>query len=150
MQPKDIVAAPTPDDPEAWTNFSLDSPESHPIFTPRSTLPLHPSSLTTTSDQLPELSTIPRPEELLKTPPYHLTVRQEGNMRVVVNASHGPSLVLLEGYLKRWCRGEVNRVNRVSGHLPPFPLSSNISLSPKPKFHILALFLVDRNIFRHG
>jgi hypothetical protein len=33
-------------------------------------------------------------------------------MRVVVNGSHGPSLVLLEGYLKRWCRGEVNRVNR--------------------------------------
>ncbi len=33
-------------------------------------------------------------------------------MRVVVNGSHGPSLVLLEGYLKRWCRGEVNRANR--------------------------------------
>ena len=65
-------------------------------------------------DFLPEVSTIQRPEELLKRPPYWMVVRQESRTRVTVNGSHAGSLGVLEAYLKRWCRGEVGLVDRVS------------------------------------
>lgn len=63
-------------------------------------------------DRMPSIATIPRPEELLKKPPYWMIVRQEGRTKVTVTSSHGPSLACLDEYLRRWCRGEVNRVDR--------------------------------------
>ncbi|KAH6673495.1 hypothetical protein B0J14DRAFT_638516 [Halenospora varia] len=63
-------------------------------------------------DSLPHISTLQRPEELTQKPPYWLVVRQEGRGRVVVEASHSPSLSCLEEYLRRWCRGNVNQVSR--------------------------------------
>lgn len=64
-------------------------------------------------DSLPDIGTIERPEELVKKPPYWLIVRQEGRNRVMIEGSHGPSLSVLEVYLKKWCRSENSRVDRV-------------------------------------
>ncbi len=66
-------------------------------------------------DPLPEVSTIQRPEELTRKPPYWMVVSQERRQLVVVRCSHAPSLACLDEYLRRWCRGEVSRVNRVRG-----------------------------------
>lgn len=53
-----------------------------------------------------------RPEELSQRPPYRLVVRQEGRLRVVVEASHMGTLKVLEGYLGRWVRTNLDFVNR--------------------------------------
>lgn len=98
------------EDPEAWADLSL--PEVHTIAPSRPAVDIG-------EDVLPDLATIPRPEELLKKPPYWLVVRQEGRARVVIQGSHTPSLACLEAYLKRWCRGDVGIVDRVSW--PPSP-----------------------------
>ncbi|KAH9208475.1 hypothetical protein DL95DRAFT_414758 [Leptodontidium sp. 2 PMI_412] len=63
-------------------------------------------------DSLPVAPTIPRPEELLRKLPNWIFVKQMSLQMVVVHGSHGPSLACLDEYLRRWCRGEVNRVNR--------------------------------------
>ena len=97
------------EDAEDWADLDLGSPESHTVIPSRSK-----QKVDTELDLLPELARIQRPEELTRRPPYWLVVKQEGNMRVVVQGSHAPSLVCLDEYLKRWCRGEVGRVNRVS------------------------------------
>jgi len=96
-----------PEDPEAWAELSL--PEAHTVAPPRTATDVG-------EDALPELAMIPRPEELLKKPPYWIVVRQEGRARVMIQGSHTPSLACLEAYLKRWCRGDVGIVDRVSCH----------------------------------
>jgi hypothetical protein len=63
-------------------------------------------------DFLPDIATLERPEELSQRAPYRLVVRQESRQRVVVEASHMGSLKVLEGYLGRWVRGNVDYVNR--------------------------------------
>jgi hypothetical protein len=109
--PTAIATAPEDaDDPEAWADVSL--PEVHTIAPSRPAVDIG-------EDALPDLATIPRPEELLKKPPYWLVVRQEGRVRVVVQGSHTPSLSCLEAYLKRWCRGDVGIVDRVSWRASP-------------------------------
>lgn len=65
-------------------------------------------------DFLPEIGVLERPEELTQRPPYRLVVRQEGRSRVVVEGSHMGSLRVLEGYLGRWVRHNVDFVDRVS------------------------------------
>lgn len=104
--PSPVAAADEPD----WADVSIHSPTTElPSKTKLST-----ASHLEVVDSLPDIATIERPEELIKKPPYWLIVRQEGRNRVVIEASHGPSLSVLEGYLKKWCRGEVSRVDRVS------------------------------------
>jgi hypothetical protein len=114
------------EDPEDWADLDLGSPESHPIMTPSSKQAPGPPGLSIQvgEDPIPEISTIPRPEELIRKPPYWMVVRQENRMRVVVQGSHGPSLILLDAYLKRWCRGEVARSDRVSTKLPSHECSN--------------------------
>jgi hypothetical protein len=114
------------EDPEDWADLDLGSPESHPIMTPSTKQASGPPgmSIQVGEDPMPEISTIPRPEELIRKPPYWMVVKQENRMRVVVHGSHGPSLILLDAYLKRWCRGEVTRSDRVSTQLPSHECSS--------------------------
>ena len=100
------------DDQEDWANLDLESPHD-----PRSSThpkPTHAKREDDVSEVIPEISTLPRPEELTKRPPYWLLVKQDSPTRIVVQGSHTPSLACLEGYLKRWCRGEASRANRVS------------------------------------
>lgn len=96
------------EDPDAWAELSLESPITRavPSLTRKAVLEIV---------SFPELASIPRPEELTKQPPYWLIVRQDSSTEVVVQSSHGPSLLLLEEYLKKWCRGDTNRSERVSG-----------------------------------
>lgn len=84
---------------------------------PDSVLHQNTASQESISDRLPDLALIPRPEELLRRPPYFILVRQDTENRVVIQGSHAPSLECMEAYLKRWCRGNSHRVDRVG----PFP-----------------------------
>ncbi|KAH8593829.1 hypothetical protein B0O99DRAFT_688267 [Bisporella sp. PMI_857] len=92
------------EDPDAWAELTLDSPDVNPARSKKDTAPI--------STSLPDISTIERPEELTKRSPYWLMIRQESRYRIVVEGTHGPSLTLIEGYLKKWCRGNIHRVDR--------------------------------------
>lgn len=52
---------------------------------------------------LPSVESLPRPDQLLLQPPYHLTM-SVGHREIELQCSHSPSLQLLADYLKRWCR----------------------------------------------
>jgi hypothetical protein len=97
------------EDPE-WADVSMHSPIIP--HAPESQLRIHSGD--EVPDSLPDIASIPRPEELIKKPPYWLIVRQERKDLVHIEGSHGPSMAVLEAYLKKWCRGEAARVNRVS------------------------------------
>jgi hypothetical protein len=99
-------------DSEDWADLDLGATEAQPTLPQRN--PYRAESQAPGEDRMPEISAIPRPEELVKQPPYWMVVSQGGRTRVTVEASHAPSLICLEEYLKRWCRGDVNRVDRVS------------------------------------
>jgi hypothetical protein len=108
-----ITSLPAPEDADDWADLDLGSPENHSV------VPSRPKQSTsgegdTGPDVIPDLARIPRPEELTRRPPYWIIVRQEGTQRVVVQGSHAPSLASLDQYLKRWCRGDVGRSERVS------------------------------------
>lgn len=100
------------DDQEDWADLDLESP--HDTRPSSHSKPQSAKKEDNIIDTIPEISTIPRPEELTKRPPYWILVKQESPTRIVVQGSHTPSLACLEGYLKRWCRGEASRTNRVS------------------------------------
>ena len=63
---------------------------------------------------LPQINEIARPEDLMKRPPYFLSVRQTGSTRVVGEGSHHESLSLMMDYLQKWARPNPNYSNRVS------------------------------------
>jgi hypothetical protein len=52
---------------------------------------------------LPDVASLPRPDQLLLQPPYHLSLIN-GHQQIELQCSHSPSLQLLADYLKRWCR----------------------------------------------
>jgi hypothetical protein len=109
-----IQAAEEVDD---WADLDLGSPENHTVVPSRHKLASSGRVDTEQDwipDLIPDLATIPRPEELTRKPPYWIMVRQESRQIVVIQGSHAPSLACLDEYLKRWCRGEVDRSDRVS------------------------------------
>ncbi|KAG6003939.1 hypothetical protein E4U21_001565 [Claviceps maximensis] len=59
---------------------------------------------------LPNVNLLPRPEELLLHPPYHLLITQDSSIQIQCN--HGPSLGFLDEYLRKWCRTNSQRTNR--------------------------------------
>ncbi|KAK0384348.1 hypothetical protein NLU13_8435 [Sarocladium strictum] len=61
-----------------------------------------------TIQYLPDASSLPRPDELLQQPPYHMIVRSMGEHRLDVECTHSPSLKVLATYLQRWCRTNHN------------------------------------------
>lgn len=74
-----------------------------------------PSSSTTTKPgftAMPDLSSQPQPDKLLLEPPYHLVVYGGGKTLVEVLCSHSPTLELLAGYLKRYCKTNNKDVRR--------------------------------------
>ncbi|KAK0104832.1 hypothetical protein ONS95_005099 [Cadophora gregata] len=107
--PGNVPALPT--DPDDWADLDLGSPESQiaPHAHIETRLAMTRAEM---EDMMPETSTIPRPEDLARRPPYWLVVRQEGRMNVTIQGSHAPSLACLDEYLRRWCRGDTSRVNR--------------------------------------
>jgi hypothetical protein len=120
------------EDPE-WADVSMHSP----IIPQVSERQLRTHSHEEVADSLPDIATIERPEELIKKPPYWLIVRQERRNLILIEGSHGPSLSVLEAYLKKWCRGEVGRVDRVSPvTLCSQPLSNEVSWAQPPVVEI--------------
>jgi hypothetical protein len=81
---------------------------------------------------VPRIDILPRPDELLQKPPYHLTVSAGGTLVglnrvaggrqtfVEVQCSHSPSLQFLADYLKKWCRVNHHDSRQVKLFLPPF------------------------------
>ncbi|KAI1365129.1 hypothetical protein F5Y08DRAFT_191466 [Xylaria arbuscula] len=67
---------------------------------------------TPTFDVLPDIGILPRPEELLLRPPYHLTIREVNSSFTEVLCSHSPTLQFLSDYLKKWARTNYNLSNR--------------------------------------
>ncbi|KAH7347658.1 hypothetical protein B0T11DRAFT_143399 [Plectosphaerella cucumerina] len=65
------------------------------------------------AEYLPSWESLPRPDELLLKPPYHL-ILGAGAGQISIECSHSPSLKLLSDYLKRWCR-----VNHNDSRSPP-------------------------------
>lgn len=52
---------------------------------------------------LPNMASMPRPDQLFLQPPYHLSLIH-GHHQIELHCSHSPTLELLAEYLKRWCR----------------------------------------------
>jgi hypothetical protein len=69
-------------------------------------------------DYLPDMSALPRPNDLFLKPPFHLTV-SAGQKEIEIQGSHSPSLQLLAEYFKRWCR-----VNHQDSRKVSWPISS--------------------------
>jgi hypothetical protein len=72
-----------------------------------------------TVQYLPDANSLPRPDELLQTAPYHMVVRALGEYRVDIECTHSPSLNVLSTYLQRWCRTNHNLSTKVSVTPPP-------------------------------
>ena len=65
------------------------------------------------STYLPTAASLPQPDKLLLRPPYHLLVLSRGMSEIEIQGSHSPSLDLLGAYLKKWCRTNVRRSDKV-------------------------------------
>jgi len=66
---------------------------------------------------LPDISAIEGPEDLTRRPPYWLFIRQGSNSSVEIKGSHSLTLGLIEKYMKKWCRGNPQVVDRVKSFL---------------------------------
>lgn len=99
--PQSQINPPPADD---WTDVVVTS----------TTKPANISSKPTAKvEYLPSAESLPRPDDLLLQPPYHLSVRVYGSSEIDVQSSHGPSLELLAAYLKKWCRTNTMSTDRV-------------------------------------
>ncbi|GAW24094.1 hypothetical protein ANO14919_136740 [Xylariales sp. No.14919] len=63
-------------------------------------------------DMIPDIDTIPRPDELLLRPPYHLTMRDFNSSSTEIQCSHSPTLQFLSDYLKKWARTNHNNTTK--------------------------------------
>lgn len=86
-----------------WADVEMDRATGKPAVVEKLSAappPSHPRG----ADILPNVSMLPRPDELLLKPPYHLILQDRGHNEIEVQCSHGPSLQVLADYFKRWCR----------------------------------------------
>ncbi|KAI0164570.1 hypothetical protein GGR57DRAFT_449775 [Xylariaceae sp. FL1272] len=65
-------------------------------------------------DIMPDIDTLPRPDDLTMEPPYYLAVHDGGKSLVEVQCSHSPTLEFLSKYLQRFCR-----INHNDSRKPP-------------------------------
>ena len=107
---------------DGWEGVEVDmaTGRAEVVEAPRSS---HPSARPKI-EFLPDVSSLPRPDQLLLQPPYHLSL-VHGHHEIQVHCSHSPSLQVLAEYLKRWCRvnhsDTRNACSPPSLPLPPFP-----------------------------
>jgi hypothetical protein len=76
------------------------------------------------SDFLPSVDTLPRPEDLLLKPPYHLILTARHQSELEIQCSHGPSLQLLSDYLKKWTKQNFRDIRK--------PPSIEVTLEESP------------------
>jgi hypothetical protein len=95
-------------DRDEWADVSVPVPVA-PSAARTRTVPVAAQS---EAAYLPDVNTLPRPDELLLTPPYHLHISQ--GAAITIECSHSPSLSFLEAYFRKWCRTNNRRTDRVS------------------------------------
>jgi hypothetical protein len=95
-QPSEIKEVAGTDD---WAGVEVDTTTGTPkvVEAPR-TMASRPNV-----EFMPDMASLPRPDQLFLRPPYHLTLFP-GRPKIEVHGSHSPSLEFLAAYLKRWCR----------------------------------------------
>jgi hypothetical protein len=82
-------------------------------------------------DMIPDMNTIPRADDLLLKPPYHLIVKVHSKTHIEVECSHTPTLQFLSDYLKRWSRTNHNRTDNVRFLFFFTPLSLSFILTSR-------------------
>ncbi|KAK0657019.1 hypothetical protein B0T16DRAFT_366800 [Cercophora newfieldiana] len=87
---------------DEWADVELDTATGKPEVVEKSQ-GSSASRPKTTVEFLPNVQSLPRPDELFLRPPYHLTLIP-GHSEIEIQSSHSPSLKVLSDYLKRWCR----------------------------------------------
>ncbi|KAI1458564.1 hypothetical protein F4805DRAFT_423872 [Annulohypoxylon moriforme] len=93
------------------------------------------------AEAFPDISILPRPDQLILKPPYHLAVYNAGRTRVEIQGSHSPTLELLADYLKKWCKTIPQNTLRppaveVKLHQSPFglgPIYDRLTVSVEDK-----------------
>jgi hypothetical protein len=116
---------------DGFTEVNASDFDSASILTPATTEQYVPRTAST--DALPNVKLLERPEDLMRKPPYHLilTHNQYGKF-ITIQCSHQPSLELIAEYFKKWTKKNHNQSTKVSaGRLcmttkssPDFPLAS--------------------------
>lgn len=102
----------TPAAADDWADVEVDKTTGKPaVSEPPTTTSV--AQRPAASEYLPNWESLPRPDELLLKPPYHL-ILHAGVGQISIECSHSPSLKLLSDYLKRWCR-----VNHNDSRSPP-------------------------------
>lgn len=85
---------------DEWADVGLDVRAGHLSLNDRET-----SAKTTTGpDILPRADSLPRPDDLLSKPPYHLFVYARSAHEIEVQCSHSGTLKFLSEYFKKWRR----------------------------------------------
>jgi hypothetical protein len=100
------------DSEEGFTEIDADDLDSASIVTPTTTIRTT-ASKPQRVDCLPDIGELPRPEELFKSPPYHLIVHHTSySKEMTVQCSHQPSLNLMAEYFKRWVKRNHNQTTK--------------------------------------
>ncbi|KAK4167134.1 hypothetical protein QBC43DRAFT_8464 [Cladorrhinum sp. PSN259] len=103
-QPTVAIVGPDPDD---WAQVQLETKQS-------ATQPVDAPSSRPGVEYLPDVASLPWPDELLLRPPFHLTLTSSQKL-VEIQCSHSPTLKVLAEYLKRWCRTNHNDTTNPPG-----------------------------------
>ena len=81
-----------------WADVEVDESSGRPSVIDKSAGQLH------TVDFLPSATLVPRPDDLLLRPPYHMIIYGHGRTQLEIQCSHSPTLQFLADYFKRWSR----------------------------------------------
>ncbi|OAG44351.1 hypothetical protein AYO21_01347 [Fonsecaea monophora] len=104
------------EDDEDWAELEsvADTTKSTSISTTANRVVPYPAPLEPSTDVLPALETLPRPEILFRTTsPYVMLVSSGGQSKLTVNGTHEPSLRLLAEYLQRWTKTDPQDVRKI-------------------------------------
>ena len=87
-----------------WADVEMDSATGNPAVVEQPRRTSLNSAPRGVADFLPTVASLPRPDELLLRPPYHLSLLSGGSQELELECSHSPTLQFLADYFKRWCR----------------------------------------------
>ena len=102
-----------------WADVEMDSATGNPAVVEQPRQTSLSSAPRGASDFFPAVASLPRPDELLLRPPYHLSLMSGGSQELELECSHSPTLQFLADYLKRWCRVNHHDTRTVRGLPPP-------------------------------